>query len=514
MTSLAAASITASGGTASRTFGARLADCVNVKDYGALGDGSHNDRPNIQAALDAAYGATGNGTSTHLNRAVYFPRGLYNIDAPLTIKNTWGAHVFGDGMYSTQIVQTVAGGGCFILDGVGYSTFEHMRLRPNGGVGFDYNWLTGGYMSGQLVTFYKMAFEGGTYGCKVGTGGMQCDTSTWVDCVFQSNTVAGLYVNNLNAIANRVIGGNFQTNAIGIWVVAGAIQSIIGAGFQDNTSWDIKIDGGATDTIVVTSASTESINFCNVGNVAAGINLIGCAQRSLTDGIFVSGAGIVSVDGCWSTQGRVAAGNNVTLKNSFFNRDDALNSLSGAAPRVTINNCTFGDTINSVARREIDTTVTPSSTRTRGIEGTALTDATVVNSGINMNTGAVTIAVAVSIGTPAIVTLNFHGFRAGTPIAFVGGTLPTGIVATATYYVLATSLTTNTFRFSTTVGGAAVNTSGTATGISVYRVRMYAVGDQILKSNVVAAGSPGWICTTAGPALGVAVFKALANVAA
>jgi hypothetical protein len=41
----------------------------------------------------------------------------------------------------------------------------------------------------------------------------------------------------------------------------------------------------------------------------------------------------------------------------------------------------------------------------------------------------------------------------------------------------------------------------------------FAVGDQVLKGNVAAGGSPGWACTTAGIG-GVAVFKAMANVAA
>jgi hypothetical protein len=41
----------------------------------------------------------------------------------------------------------------------------------------------------------------------------------------------------------------------------------------------------------------------------------------------------------------------------------------------------------------------------------------------------------------------------------------------------------------------------------------YVVGDQILKRTVAAAGSPGWVCTTAG-AGGTAVFKAMASVAA
>lgn len=72
----------------------------------------------------------------------------------------------------------------------------------------------------------------------------------------------------------------------------------------------------------------------------------------------------------------------------------------------------------------------------------------------------------VSIATPAVVTLAGHGFLAGTPIVFsTTGALPTGITAGTTYYVIAAGLTTDTFEISATPGGAAINTSGTQSGV-------------------------------------------------
>lgn len=50
------------------------------------------------------------------------------------------------------------------------------------------------------------------------------------------------------------------------------------------------------------------------------------------------------------------------------------------------------------------------------------------------------------------------------------GALPTGITEGTTYFVQAAGLTANTFRVSTTSGGADVNTSGTVTGAPVYSV--------------------------------------------
>lgn len=76
----------ATGTPTSRTMPDRLAEVKNVKDFGALGNGSTDDRAAIQAAVDWTSGAD-RGT-------VYFPPGSYiigspgitiNYDGPLTI---------------------------------------------------------------------------------------------------------------------------------------------------------------------------------------------------------------------------------------------------------------------------------------------------------------------------------------------------------------------------------------------------------------------------------------------
>ncbi len=74
--------------------------------------------------------------------------------------------------------------------------------------------------------------------------------------------------------------------------------------------------------------------------------------------------------------------------------------------------------------------------------------------------------VTITIATPGVVTLADHNLVADDTVKFsTTGALPTGIIAGVTYYVIAAGLTSSTFRFSTTLGGAAVNTSGTQSGI-------------------------------------------------
>lgn len=72
----------------------------------------------------------------------------------------------------------------------------------------------------------------------------------------------------------------------------------------------------------------------------------------------------------------------------------------------------------------------------------------------------------VTTTSPAVFTLNSHQLVVGDALEVrTTGTLPTGLVASNTYYVIAAGLTANTFQVSSTPGGAAVNTSGTQSGV-------------------------------------------------
>lgn len=72
----------------------------------------------------------------------------------------------------------------------------------------------------------------------------------------------------------------------------------------------------------------------------------------------------------------------------------------------------------------------------------------------------------ISNASPAVVTVTGHELTANHEVQFtsVGGTLPTGMIAGARYFVLATGLTANSFQFATAPAGAAINTSSNGTG--------------------------------------------------
>lgn len=75
-----------------------------------------------------------------------------------------------------------------------------------------------------------------------------------------------------------------------------------------------------------------------------------------------------------------------------------------------------------------------------------------------------TATVTTPVATPGVVNWTNHGLLAGTPVSFSGGTLPTGIVAGTTYYVISAGLAASAFEIATAPGGAAINFTGTSSG--------------------------------------------------
>ena len=129
---ISAATSKPSGGTA-RSFTSRNGDVFNVKDYGALGDGSTDDITAIGNALDAAITARGK---------LYFPAGVYVISN--TINKTFGAvgtfyglSIYGDGIGCSIIKQTTSNRGVFNLICAGRSgclTIENLGFWNNSGL--------------------------------------------------------------------------------------------------------------------------------------------------------------------------------------------------------------------------------------------------------------------------------------------------------------------------------------------------------------------------------------------
>lgn len=93
--------------------------------------------------------------------------------------------------------------------------------------------------------------------------------------------------------------------------------------------------------------------------------------------------------------------------------------------------------------------------------------------------------VTISIASPAVIGWTSHNLPAGTAIQFATtGSLPTGIEAAKTYYVIASGLTNNSFQISETEDGSAVNTTGGQSGTQT-AIRGYATYQVVIVSDEV-----------------------------
>ena len=97
----------------------------------------------------------------------------------------------------------------------------------------------------------------------------------------------------------------------------------------------------------------------------------------------------------------------------------------------------------------------------------------VVSQNYTIGSGAYVSGVTITQASPAVFTLASHGFVAGSQVILsTTGALLTGLSVGVPYYVITAGLTSGAFEVSSTLGGAAINTTGTQSGVhSVAKVK-------------------------------------------
>jgi hypothetical protein len=86
-----------------RTYQQKLDDFVNVKDFGATGDGVTDDAGAINRAIQQIYKSTVSPTEPRARRTIYFPGGTYLVSSSILIPPY--ARLVGDGVGSSIIKQ-------------------------------------------------------------------------------------------------------------------------------------------------------------------------------------------------------------------------------------------------------------------------------------------------------------------------------------------------------------------------------------------------------------------------
>lgn len=127
-------------------------DTYNVKDFGAKGDGTTDDQPAIQAAINAA-AAGGGGVVT-------LPVGTYKINTSIYMNGLSNVSLEGTTNFGTIITPNFTSGVCiYLYNSYGY-TIKKLRLEaPSGATGLVGIYCHVGAFMGFIDTFQIMGFN-------------------------------------------------------------------------------------------------------------------------------------------------------------------------------------------------------------------------------------------------------------------------------------------------------------------------------------------------------------------
>jgi Pectate lyase superfamily protein len=326
-----------------RSLPARLAEVVNVKDFGATGDGHTNDTIAIKAAFAAAWGppeAPNAYANRGLNKPVFFPAGDYIVTDTIYVVSVCGGSITGEGSRTTRLIY--AGlipnnlpasqnkTNLFMTNGFGYCRIEGIAFVMTGGnteadntvcFNWNWNWNTNPEVNTTHPLFIDVGFEGGTYGCLMSDDegspnwGAEGDIGLWFNC-----WINDCWIGNKSTEANCIncgwFGGSVKNcSSMGFYFRAPSTFMIQGVDFSNN-NLDILV--GATP-ICITGCRSTSPHFCTVW--PDGVAIVGCEHKSVTTpSIFVDGGANsygVTIDNC-RTNGTLAGQGNFYIRETQF----------------------------------------------------------------------------------------------------------------------------------------------------------------------------------------------------
>ena len=302
--------VLADGSTTRRDLSARATDIFNVKDWGATGDGTTDDRAAIQACVTA--GANASGT-------IFFPAGDYRVTAAITFPTAPARSFIIQGASATSTGIKDGGTAHRIFDFTGCNgpsvVIRDISLNGNGVSAV----ATGAYVNtANGITFKNVWFRGLAVGIQKAVAASYISL---YDCVFEFNNTAVLYAEAVQCIFSNLLfyrnqydmglsGTLYGLVCSNLVIFETQLQSIIltgaSGGLFSNIMWRQDFAAYTPDLLVLEGASNNNV-FNGLKTQGFGTSLIKFATGSTAaDNLFSnfycsglsSGVGIILASGC------------------------------------------------------------------------------------------------------------------------------------------------------------------------------------------------------------------------
>ncbi len=356
-------------GAVATTVNAKLGEQVSVKDFGAIGDDSHNDSPNIQAAI--TYACSINGGSSGGGGRVYFPAGTYYISSVgLTVPSGCKIQIWADRAAIDATVLPLNGTALTIASTGNHNSVSGLFFIGPGSspAGTTAIKLTGGASQTQIDHCTFTAFSGiaisvitgDTQNLRITHNNFNSMTGTAIDIrtttdnldisgnSFQTgmtNAAAGIRIdNNVGAAAQNIRANQFITDGTAILLLDVSFVYITGNEFEQavtNTgarsafidvqggvgiSARVHIDGNMLNAISHASyciyMSDQIFDSTIINNNITGYNTFGIRVGAGANNVFANNRG-ASPGTIYSTAPPVATAQsyagNISLNNVVIN---------------------------------------------------------------------------------------------------------------------------------------------------------------------------------------------------
>lgn len=317
-------SLIATGSLSARSLKDRFSDIVNVKDFGALGNGVADDTAAIQAALDVDSGA----------KMVYLPAGTYKITSALLLNND--NYITGAGR--SAVLKSTHNGSVIAGKGVTPASGTNVRRYSGGGENFSIEGPTASLTSSVALdmrgcTMFKWS---NILITNIHTGVFQGDGYS-----SYYNDYYGLDIVDVNTGYKSTTLGNENT------VISGGVRSCV-VGTTDSDNSHNKYIGlsveGFTTAHETTSPAAVGINYITsrLESGTTGINLDSSCQdaviispyyQSITTPVSDNGANTIRFD---NLALKVRRGSSVSC---FFKQ--TINAAIGPIPAGGISQIAF-----------------------------------------------------------------------------------------------------------------------------------------------------------------------------